>query len=315
METKRYTIGELSALSGLSVRKIRFYSDKGLLPPLARTGSGYRLYTHRDAAALSLISALREAGAGLKEIKQVLDKKLPLKDLLRIRLEILQAEIQIRQLTASVLRELLRLPEPGEQDLRRLNTISRLNNVKIQTLLEDFIRETAGSAGLSGEWHHRISQSMLPELPTAPTAEQEAAMEELSVLLTDPAFRLEVREGMREFWTGKLDADAWKAASERALNAARNASRKGISPDSEQGQRVAREWLRGSAGALSKDPDAAFIQWHHRQFAKNAGPVGRYRELMSLLDSSSVVNVDRDAWTWLDRALGSLPRDNLSGRG
>ncbi|MGO4840581.1 MerR family DNA-binding transcriptional regulator, partial [Rhizobiaceae sp. 2RAB30] len=34
-----YTIGELSKLSGVSVRRIRFYADKGLLPPSTRTFS------------------------------------------------------------------------------------------------------------------------------------------------------------------------------------------------------------------------------------------------------------------------------------
>jgi DNA-binding transcriptional MerR regulator len=40
MNGKVYTIGELSGLSGVSVRRIRFYSDKGLLPPAARTATG-----------------------------------------------------------------------------------------------------------------------------------------------------------------------------------------------------------------------------------------------------------------------------------
>ncbi|WP_367165745.1 MerR family transcriptional regulator [Kosakonia cowanii] len=172
METKLYTIGELSELSGQSVRKIRFYSDKGLLPPAARSGANYRLYTERDAAALSLISALRQAGAGLSQIRQVLDEKLRLKELLRIRLEILQAEIQIRTRTADVLRELLRLPEPGEHDLRRLHIMNRLNNLQIQNLLEDFIGETTRAAGLTDEWCQRISAGMLPFWPSAPTATQ-----------------------------------------------------------------------------------------------------------------------------------------------
>ena len=33
-DTDRYTIGELSALTGLPVRTIRFYSDAGLVPKL-----------------------------------------------------------------------------------------------------------------------------------------------------------------------------------------------------------------------------------------------------------------------------------------
>lgn len=39
-----YSIGELARLSGQSVRRIRFYSDKGLLPPMLRSASNYRLF-------------------------------------------------------------------------------------------------------------------------------------------------------------------------------------------------------------------------------------------------------------------------------
>ncbi len=37
MEGDGYRIGELARLSGLSVRTIRFYSDRGLVPPAKRT--------------------------------------------------------------------------------------------------------------------------------------------------------------------------------------------------------------------------------------------------------------------------------------
>ena len=45
MNATTYSIGGISALSGISVRRIRFYSDKGLLPPAARTAAGYRIYS------------------------------------------------------------------------------------------------------------------------------------------------------------------------------------------------------------------------------------------------------------------------------
>jgi MerR family regulatory protein len=38
------TIGELATLAGLPVKKVRFWSDQGIVPPAARSGAGYRLY-------------------------------------------------------------------------------------------------------------------------------------------------------------------------------------------------------------------------------------------------------------------------------
>ena len=39
MSDEMYTIGEISRLSGQPVRRIRFYSDRGLLALLARDGT------------------------------------------------------------------------------------------------------------------------------------------------------------------------------------------------------------------------------------------------------------------------------------
>ena len=47
---QRYTIGELAHLCSVPVRRIRFYSDKGLLPPASRTRANYRVYSDADAA-------------------------------------------------------------------------------------------------------------------------------------------------------------------------------------------------------------------------------------------------------------------------
>ncbi|WP_240801818.1 MerR family DNA-binding transcriptional regulator [Streptomyces sp. A1136] len=38
-----YSIGELSRRTGLTVKTIRFYSDKGIVPPTDRSPAGYRL--------------------------------------------------------------------------------------------------------------------------------------------------------------------------------------------------------------------------------------------------------------------------------
>ncbi len=70
MEDDGYRIGELARLSGLSVKTIRFYSDRGLVPPAERTGAGYRVYDERALARLELIRALRELGASLGDVER-----------------------------------------------------------------------------------------------------------------------------------------------------------------------------------------------------------------------------------------------------
>jgi DNA-binding transcriptional MerR regulator len=65
------TIGELARATGLTVRTIRYWSDEGALPPVARSSGGYRLYDAESVARLELIRTLRELGLGLDDVRKV----------------------------------------------------------------------------------------------------------------------------------------------------------------------------------------------------------------------------------------------------
>lgn len=80
--TRRASIGELSELTGVPVRTIRFYCDSGLLDA-DRTGGGHR--TFETAAAverLRSIRRLRALGLGLAAIAEVLAGERSLDDVL-----------------------------------------------------------------------------------------------------------------------------------------------------------------------------------------------------------------------------------------
>ncbi len=70
--TGLFTIGELARATGLTVRTIRYWSDEGALPPVARSSGGYRLYDAASVARLELIRTLRELGLGLADVRRVL---------------------------------------------------------------------------------------------------------------------------------------------------------------------------------------------------------------------------------------------------
>ena len=69
------SIGQASKRTGLSVKTLRYYSDQGLVPPSARSRSGYRLYSETDLAKLDLVRTLREAGLSLDAIGRVLRRE------------------------------------------------------------------------------------------------------------------------------------------------------------------------------------------------------------------------------------------------
>ncbi|WP_242906401.1 MerR family transcriptional regulator [Actinomadura terrae] len=64
-------IGELSRLTGASVRSLRYYEEQGLLRPLRRP-SGYREYRPEDAATVRGIRLLLGAGLGTATIGELL---------------------------------------------------------------------------------------------------------------------------------------------------------------------------------------------------------------------------------------------------
>ena len=71
----RITIGELARRTGLPVRTLRFYSDRGLVEPAGRSDAGYRLYDEDAQARVALVRTLRELGVDLPTIGRVLDRR------------------------------------------------------------------------------------------------------------------------------------------------------------------------------------------------------------------------------------------------
>ncbi|WP_242886529.1 MerR family transcriptional regulator [Actinomadura litoris] len=64
-------IGELSRITGASVRSLRYYEEQGLLRPVRRP-SGYREYRAEDAATVRGIRLLLGAGLGTATIGELL---------------------------------------------------------------------------------------------------------------------------------------------------------------------------------------------------------------------------------------------------
>jgi DNA-binding transcriptional MerR regulator/RimJ/RimL family protein N-acetyltransferase len=67
------TIGQLASYTGVTVRAIRHYHQRGLLAKPARDASGYRRYDGRAVVELIRIKTLAEAGVPLARISELLD--------------------------------------------------------------------------------------------------------------------------------------------------------------------------------------------------------------------------------------------------
>jgi DNA-binding transcriptional MerR regulator len=66
------TIGELASYAGVTVRAVRHYHAKGLLPEPQRDRSGYRRYDAAAVVELIKIRTLAEAGVPLTRVRELL---------------------------------------------------------------------------------------------------------------------------------------------------------------------------------------------------------------------------------------------------
>ena len=69
-----YTVKQVAAMSGVSVRTLHFYDETGLLKPAYHGANGYRFYEEPQLLTLQQILFYRELGFELKEIKRILGR-------------------------------------------------------------------------------------------------------------------------------------------------------------------------------------------------------------------------------------------------
>ncbi|KQU74742.1 MerR family transcriptional regulator [Aminobacter sp. DSM 101952] len=305
MDDRIYTIGELSKLSGITVRKLRFYSDRGLLPPTIRAESGYRMYSGADLERLGLILALRDAGVSLAEIGKILSNRLAISAVLELRLKALEAEIKSKRRVAAALRAAIRVPDPTTDDLRRIWTVTKLSQTEFRAAIEGFFDAAAADANVSPEWRKQMIDSSTPELPDDPTPEQVDAWTEIMAFVSDKEYVAELRKGMATMWNGEFDPAAYAEASNATFARVREAIGKGKKPDSDTGKAIARDWLESSAKAMNRTPDKAFLEWHDNQYRKYHGRSARYYELLRILRGDRQPDTISEEWSWINAAMGA----------
>ena len=107
-------IAEAAKAVGCTQRAIKFYEEKGLLTPVARSENGYRDYSAEDISRLHEIQAYRKLGIGLADIRRLLSGDAPA--LLREILERKRAESDAQQQEIAALEAYLSRPDAQALD-------------------------------------------------------------------------------------------------------------------------------------------------------------------------------------------------------
>ncbi|MDP9843869.1 MerR family transcriptional regulator [Streptosporangium lutulentum] len=186
-----YSIGDLARRTGLTVKAIRFYSDRGIVPPTDRSPAGYRLYDIDAVARLDLVRTLRDLGLDLPTIRRVVNREVSLPEVAAAHAEALAVQVRTLRLRRAVLTVVARRGStPEEMDL--MHKLAKLSEDERRRLIGDFLDAVFGGLdahpGFAG-----IMRTMTPELPDNPEAEQVEAWVELAELSQDPDFRAGMR--------------------------------------------------------------------------------------------------------------------------
>ncbi|MET7980159.1 MerR family transcriptional regulator [Streptomyces mirabilis] len=109
-----YSVGQVSAFAGVTVRTLHHYDKAGLLSPSDRSHAGYRLYGEADLVRLQQILFYRELGFSLDEIAAIFkDPQVNLLERLRARQRQLSEEIARLQRLAEVAERAIEVQKTG----------------------------------------------------------------------------------------------------------------------------------------------------------------------------------------------------------
>ncbi len=317
MTQRSYTIGQVARLSGVSVRKLRFYADEGLLPPAGRTGSGYRVFSDEDLVRIELIRALRDAGVSLSSIRSVLAERSSIRDVLELRLREIDIQIAAQRRLASALRLALRSTQPTNDDLRRVWTMANLSTTERRAVLERFFDKVSDDPRIPAKWKGWMLEMSDLDLPEEPTGEQIDAWVELQRLMSDEAFIESLRENAKDTNMRGLDMAIWQSVQDSLLAKAKDAVARKESPTSPVGMAVGEEFLAGWARATGTEPDAAYIEQMRRRYLIHKPRMSKYWDLIETLGGLKNLRQRRQEgwdnkaeWDWIGQCYRArLARD------
>ncbi|GAA1123012.1 MerR family transcriptional regulator [Kitasatospora arboriphila] len=184
-----WSIGELAERAGVTVKTVRFYSDRGLLPEAARSTGGHRRYGPGALDRLRLIRSLRALDLPVPEIDRVLRREDTdtgadaLEDAVARQLKELGtqlAALRWREAALQLLRDCT-----AEERADRLRLIGAVATPPDTTALARYWRRVL-PRGLSTRQIRWIVDAAVPQPPAEPRPAQVLAFARMHALATMP---------------------------------------------------------------------------------------------------------------------------------
>ncbi|SED80992.1 DNA-binding transcriptional regulator, MerR family [Amycolatopsis tolypomycina] len=279
----QYSIGELAHRTGLTVKAVRFYSDRGLVPPSGRNTAGQRRYDDAALARLDVIRVLRDLGIDLATIRRVIDGETTVAEVAAEHCAAVAAQIGVLQRRSAVLNAVAnRGSRPEEAGLAHQRAL--LSEVERQCLIGDFLADALGDRPeLAG-----IARTLTPDLPADPSPEQAEAWIELAALMRDPEFRANLRR-----LADGLEAGLRRDLTAEVRDAVTPAVAAGIVPKSPAAKAI--------VDGLGRDP-GELREWLR---AVNDPRRERYLELLGVINGWAAPESLAPTFDWLAEAMAA----------
>jgi DNA-binding transcriptional MerR regulator len=203
MHQQSLTIGQLAAETGLTVRTLRHFEDKGLLGRVARSGAGQRRYGRHEVERLYQVIALRAFGLPLAQIAAVLDSPPTLGQALADQLTRVDGQIAA---LSSLRTALQRATNNGNEPVSTEELLKMVRQTTVsQDLLNEYLDESeqavlADQAAHLGEEATRIVHDEYPQL-------YRRAQEQLDLGTPPDAPPMQEIAGQLEQLSGRLTGD------------------------------------------------------------------------------------------------------------
>ncbi|MFJ1461231.1 MerR family transcriptional regulator [Nocardia sp. N2S4-5] len=302
-------IGALAERTGVSVKTIRFYSDKGIVPPTCHSPAGYRLYDIAALARLELVRTLRELDIDLATIRRVLDRETSLTEVAEAHAAALDVQVRVLRLRRAVLQAVAaRGSNPQEMNL--MHKLVNLSEAERHRFIHDFIDNTFGGVDANPAMVELLRSSM-PELPEDPTPEHVEAWLELVELVQDNDFRTAVRRMSEYQAKERAEGDTTglhhqltetvRAEVGRALAA-------DIAPESASAADIVDTLTARYADTFGRTDDDRLRRWVLERLAvANDSRVTRYWQLVATINGWPPLPDLEPVFTWFGRALHAHP--------
>lgn len=269
LEEKLHSIGEVSRISGVPVKTIRYYADIGLLPPAEVSESRYRLYAAKEIWRLGLIRTLRHLDFSIEEIRKIISGHLSVSDAIALQLDALDTQVRHLERVRAILQKAEKSVEDPELSLEYLHGIGEALSLEAEDrsrFLAERLRTAIVSGNAPEEWREREGylRGISLQLPEELSPEQAAAWIELVELVNDPGFVTGMQDQVAPFWETvrerEVDADWWQEHMEGISNRALSAIERGEGPDSLAVQEIVEDWVTLFAELAGKKSTPEFVR-------------------------------------------------------